>query len=121
MLVLKDTVANRVTKAVSPVITTILDATSVANLDAFELGLLNQDAAQILAAQIERSDSASGPWDVFDDASFSNMDPNGSPVRANVFRILSTRGAEYIRVRGTASGAGLNTLLVFKTYLRRKY
>lgn len=102
--------------SVAPTLTIIIPETFVGGYDWWELEIVNQDATQVLTCQLEQSAVAGGPYDVYDDATFSNMDPNATPTRAQLRRIFEQLGNRYVRLRGSASGAGLTAERTLRFY-----
>lgn len=94
--------SNGVPVAVSPIATTIVPSSPTTRAQFLAVTLLNSDASQTLAAWLEASPDGTN-WS---DPIGIGLDAVG-PLKSAVARV-EVGGYQNVRVRGTASGAGLN-------------
>lgn len=64
---------------------------------------INQDVAQTLNEQIEVSANQAGPYKALPNNDLQNLAPG-----ATALTTVETKGYDWVRTTGTASGAGLN-------------
>ena len=88
---------------VAPVATTLCGPLAVGNIETVGLALANDDGSQSLAAYVELGPTAAGPWFQSPWAAFEAI-----AAGATVSDVAQTHGHAWMRLRGTASGAGLD-------------
>ena len=102
-------VADHVSVAVGAALTLLVAAFQLISYDSCFYEFTNNDGSQSLNVQIEGSAAATGPWNVLDAVTF-----NAIGAGATVNSQYSATGFRYIRVRGIASGAGLNATVTVR-------
>jgi len=105
-------VSPRTVVTINPTLTVALAAFQVVPGLSYLTGeVINDDVTQSANLQIEESWSASGPWSI---ALFNELQNIAAGESRTFYLSLLGRGP-YMRVTGTASGAGLSARLSFAT------
>lgn len=97
-------IVSREVIAVAPTTTVLVPAIDVTTgLSAVRLEIINDDLAQTLSVAYEKSETADGPWSPTNYDFFRAITPGESRMD-----VVDVRYLKFIRVVGTASGAGLD-------------
>lgn len=91
------------TVAVGPTATTVVDAFSALGMSRLVVTLTNDDPTQELDAWLEAGPTSSGPWDLTEWTGLADILAGESRTE-----VADVQGHAYLRIRGTASGAGLS-------------
>lgn len=97
-------ISDRKVTAVAPTLTVLMDATKVWPADGMlSVEVINDDLAQSLDVVLEKSQKSTGPWHQSPYDAFRGIAAGEARMES-----IDVRGLTYVRLTGTASGAGLN-------------
>ena len=90
--------------AVAPVLTVLSAPINVdPGLSAVRVEIINDDMAQTLNVHFDKSEASTGPWNQSDYKGLEGILPGTARTV-----VIDARYLQYIRLTGTASGAGLS-------------